>query len=1738
MHAPTPLDPLLEHAWQSSAAGDIASALSLAQQAYAQDPTHAPAATALGYFLLHAGQHEAAHTVLVPAAQQWPQSATLQWYAGLAQHQLGHAEAAIALLRWACTLDPGLHDAAFTLAWALHDHGEQEEALYWAHHALAAQRSAPRLLQTGWLLQQTGQHADAAEHYQQAIARYPADAAEQRQLHLQLAECQMQLGQSAQAGVTLDAGLRCFPDDPGLLTTLAHLQWQRGDRLAAIALARQLTERDPERVASWHLLGAFLQDSGDWLAADPCFDQVQRRDLSQSDALFRRAQIQARAGRPIDAQWLLQQVLHHQPDAQPAQTLMAQVLLDMRQANEARRQLLRWLRAAPRHSERWRLLAIAHQQRNRPALARRALQRALRLDPENIEALRLLAWVALAQHDRPAAIHAANQLLARRPDDISTQIQAAFVHAMTGDQTLAARCAEQAVAHAPDNAEAWRALSQVRYQQQRLPEAEDAIDIALQLAPDRLDSLRQLGWILIARQRLAHAELVFLRVQALAPDDPVAQLELAEVRLRAGQFVAGLASIDALQTLGPLSAPAQLTQARLLIEGGQALQQPQWHADALAICRRLLADPARQGEVAALLVRLRGLGVDAARPLSAMLPHGLWRLTCQQALNTAITQHGHTYFSQLAQLAGEAFPDQPWLALAGLYADSLSARSTPEQLAWRARNAFRQLKLHNGLSPTWGMRRPRTGSQRVRIAYVASQQHERLLQRVLASHDPAHVEVFVFTALRLSGLPAHLHCQPLDLDQLDAACAANQIDVLIDAGGLQPFEGQYALLERYARRLAPVQVGWLGSWGSAGGLFDALLTDRVAVPLADESQYEEAIWTLDGGQWSWDPPLHAPTPRPSPAATYGWVTFGVTARGLRLNEGSLRAWAAIVVATPLSRLRLIGAVSLDWPQRAEILATLQRHGVSAERVSFDPPCAYADWLTWFQQVDIVLDSFPGNGGLSLLDALWMGVPVVSRSGSWLGARQGASILHSLGQDGWVADSEAGLIAAAVALAHDLPALQHARAQLRQRMRHSPLLDGRRIASQIEQHCAAWLDRYATAHAGSDLKQAVRSHAQAGLHAWLDKPANAIHLPSLAADDTPALSVVLILYNQAGLTLRTLQALADQRGATFETLIIDNASSDQTDALLARVRGATIVRNRDNLGFVLAANQGAAMARGRHLLLLNNDAIVQPGALAATCRRLDADPTIGALGGRIVLMSGGLQEAGNVIFQDGSTAGIGRGEDPFSPAALARRCADYCSGVYLAVPLALWRMLDGFDRDFVPAYYEDADFCLRVWQAGFRVEYAPEILVEHLEWGSAGNNEAQQRMRDNRLRFVAKHGDWLSRQPRPGRTSLDDDRWRSPADTPRLPRVLILDNEVPHMARGGGLPRARLMLQALRDWPVTLFPLWSFDDDWAQVYASIPDTVEVMLGLGLAQLEGFLERRRGQYDVLWVSRPPNLQALAPLRARRPELFAGMRLIYDSEALFALREIGELAVKGRALTPAQAQARLDAELALAQDVDQVVVVSERDARLFRERGHPVAILSHAMPVRRSVPSPKRRAGLVFVGALHPDTPNEDGLLWFVEQVIPRLRALLPEPPLLEVVGECRSVRLAALASADFRLLGPQADLRPCYDRAKVFIAPVRFAGGVPVKVIEAAAQGIPVVASAILLRQLGWQDGLEIQGARDADAFAHAIARLLTNEALWRRQQAAAWARCAADYHPDDFARQTRALLLATPTQEAT
>ena len=218
-------------------------------------------------------------------------------------------------------------------------------------------------------------------------------------------------------------------------------------------------------------------------------------------------------------------------------------------------------------------------------------------------------------------------------------------------------------------------------------------------------------------------------------------------------------------------------------------------------------------------------------------------------------------------------------------------------------------------------------------------------------------------------------------------------------------------------------------------------------------------------------------------------------------------------------------------------------------------------------------------------------------------------------------------------------------------------------------------------------------------------------------ESPDISVVVVLWNQAHLTLRCLRALLAQIGPSIEVVLVDNASSDETSSLLSRLDGVRVLTNKTNEGFPLGCNRGAAASRGRALLLLNNDAFVRPGALAAALATLDSNPEVGAVGGRLVLPSGRLQEAGSIIWSDASTLGYGRGLPEQAGEAMFRRDVDYCSGAFLLTPLVLWNRLGGLDDAYTPIYYEDVDYCMRLREAGYRVVYEPAAVVDHYELGS-------------------------------------------------------------------------------------------------------------------------------------------------------------------------------------------------------------------------------------------------------------------------------------------------------------------------------------------------------------------------------------------------------------------------------------
>jgi GT2 family glycosyltransferase len=278
------------------------------------------------------------------------------------------------------------------------------------------------------------------------------------------------------------------------------------------------------------------------------------------------------------------------------------------------------------------------------------------------------------------------------------------------------------------------------------------------------------------------------------------------------------------------------------------------------------------------------------------------------------------------------------------------------------------------------------------------------------------------------------------------------------------------------------------------------------------------------------------------------------------------------------------------------------------------------------------------------------------------------------------------------------------------------------------------------------RQAFAETAKAELDAFL---AGGERLCLAPRRNAASITVVVVLYNQAHLTLRCLRSLLQQRDASFETVIVDNASTDQTSALLERITGATIVRNPGNLGFLRAANEGAARGSAPILLFLNNDALPMPDALQRAAARLDADDSIGALSGRIVFPHGRLQEAGPIVFANGFVIGWGMNAAPDRVRFRLPRETDFANGAFLATPRRLFVEHGGFDETFKPAYHEDTDYSFRLRSAGFRIVYDPAIRVVHLAHGSKTSIFAPFRqLARTRVLFQRRHGGPLEKRIAP------------------------------------------------------------------------------------------------------------------------------------------------------------------------------------------------------------------------------------------------------------------------------------------------------------------------------------------------------------------------------------------------------
>jgi GT2 family glycosyltransferase/glycosyltransferase involved in cell wall biosynthesis len=605
-------------------------------------------------------------------------------------------------------------------------------------------------------------------------------------------------------------------------------------------------------------------------------------------------------------------------------------------------------------------------------------------------------------------------------------------------------------------------------------------------------------------------------------------------------------------------------------------------------------------------------------------------------------------------------------------------------------------------------------------------------------------------------------------------------------------------------------------------------------------------------------------------------------------------------------------------------------------------------------------------------------------------------------------------------------------------------------------------------------------------------------------ENPEISVLLVLFNRAELTLACLRALAENHSERMEIIIVDNNSRDETTLLLDRLRGVRIIRNAENRNFLLAVNQAAKEARGDYVLLLNNDAQVLPGTLHCALKTIRSAPDIGAVGARLILLDGTLQEAGSIIWRDGSCLGYGRGDNPFAPMYMFRRNVDYCSGAFLLTPRRIWEELGGFDERFKPAYYDETDYCTRLWERQLRVVYEPNAVLLHYEFASSRSvSDATDLHREHQRVFVARHQNLLSTQLESDVNSILPARMKDRGSR----RVLVIDDRVPHTWLGSGFPRARAILITLlkQDCFVTVYPLSEFNEDWSSVYTDMPPEIEFMMGYGLPLLEPFLRIRQSYYDTIVVSRPHNMKILKPLFEAHPGWFEEADIIYDAEAIYATRDVTFGQMTGTPLTAEEADRLLQGEIDLASAADCVLAVSGPDGETFLKHGiETVRIVGFSIPAAPTPRSFSGRNGFLFVGAIHEEaSPNGDSMIWFLEEILPKIHAELGSDIPFTIAGVNKSERVKQLATSSVKIVGHVRDLTEIYDAARVFVAPTRYAAGIPHKVHEAAARGLPIVATPLLASQLGWEDGNPFLVGNDSDSFARKCIELHRNSALWEK-----------------------------------
>jgi protein O-GlcNAc transferase len=901
------------------------------------------------------------------------------------------------------TLDQAIQDAI-----AHHQAGRLQEAEHLYRAILQAQPNHPDANHNlGVLAMQVWQPVAGLPHLKAALETTP----EQGQYWISYINALLQSGQADAAcaalaqgrerglhGAAADALAERLAQSAPSQEELEQLIVLFNDRRYAegAACAQALTARFPQHGFGWKVLGSALQKLGQLEQALSAMLQAVALLPADAEAHKGLGGILMVRGRLSEAEASYRRALEFKPDDAEVHSNLGAVLIEQDRFAEAEASCRRALESQPDLAEANNNLGTTLKKQGCLKEAEASYRRALEFKPEDAEIHSNLGAVLIEQ-DRLAEAEAS----CRRALELK-----------------------------PDLVEAYNNLGSTFKKQGRLKEAEASYRRALEFKPEDAEIHSNLGAVLIEQDRFVEAEASCRRALELNPNYTEAHSNLGAVLIEQGRFTEAEASYRWVLEFKPESAEAHSNL-------GILLKEQRLLAEAEASCRRALElkpDYAEAHSNLGSILREQGRLAEAEASCRAALVIKPDFLAARAHLLSSLNYTG----SQLPQSC---------LDEARRYGALVEQRVEARFASWT--HPIRPERLRVGLV---------SGDLRGHpVGYF--------LENVLAHLDSARIELIAYPANhKADAVTARIRSscaawKPIaGISDADAArlIHADRVQVLLDLSGHTADNR----LPVFAWKPAPVQVTWLGYFATTGvAQMDYLLGDPFVTPPEEASHFSETIWRLPESYLCFTPPDVALQVQPLPALSGDGITFGSFNHLAKMNDAVVVLWAKVLLAVPGSRL-LLKTPQLN--DQALCAATRQRfatHGIDAGRVVLEGGSPRAELLAAYHRVDIALDPFPYPGGTTSVEALWMGVPVLTRRGDRFLSHVGESIAHNAGMADWIAVDDACYVAKAVQFAADRGRLVSLRSGLRQQVRASPLFDAARFARHFETALHAMWQRY-------------------------------------------------------------------------------------------------------------------------------------------------------------------------------------------------------------------------------------------------------------------------------------------------------------------------------------------------------------------------------------------------------------------------------------------------------------------------------------------------------------------------------------------------------------------------------------------------------------------------------------------------------------------------------------------------------